>query len=133
MASVLKNLLIEEKTTEVDYPSMAGFKVKVNYLSRDKLMKLRDKATTPKLNRRTRQMEDSVDDNYFQELYIDAVIKGWSGFKYGYLKKLMLVDIAEADEDKELEYSPEEARLVMKNSADFDSFISNVISDLGNF
>jgi hypothetical protein len=35
--------------------------------------------------------------------------------------------------DAELEYSEENALYLMKNSADFDSFISAQVTELGNF
>ena len=39
----LKSLLTPSKTVEFDYPGMDGFKVKLCYLSREELIKLRAK------------------------------------------------------------------------------------------
>ncbi len=46
----------------------------------------------------------------------------------------MLVDLSSIkDLNEELEYSEENALVLMKNSTEFDNFISDVTSDLSNF
>ena len=44
----LKSLLAPSKTVEFDYPGMEGFKVRLTYLAREELLKLRNKCVTNK-------------------------------------------------------------------------------------
>ena len=65
--------------------------------------------------------------------YVKGVIKGWSGLKFRYLEELLLVDVAELDPDDELPFTQDNAELLMKNSGDFDTWITEVVGDLENF
>ena len=78
-------------------------------------------------------MEDQVDNEEFQDLYIDSVIKKWSGLKYKYLTKLMPVDISKLDPEAELNYTKENARILMKNSTEFDLWVGELLEDVENF
>ncbi len=127
----IANLVVPSKEIEVEYPGIDGFKVKVSFQSRDELIKLKKKATTQKF--RNRQLEEVVDDQLFLELYVKAVIKGWVGLKAKHLIKLMLVDLGDLDPESDVNYNEENALQLMKGSADFDSFITETISDIANF
>jgi len=128
----LAKLIVPSKTITDEFPGCEGFNVQIAYLTRDELMKLRKKAITSKVSRKTRGVEEEVDSDLFQKLYIQAVIKGWSGLKYEYLAKMVPVDLSEAEGD-ELEYSVDNADLLMKNCSDFDNWISATLEDVENF
>jgi hypothetical protein len=49
------------------------------------------------------------------------------------LEQLAPVDLTDQDAEAELEYNEENALYLMKNSTNFDSFISEQVTDLGNF
>jgi hypothetical protein len=66
-------------------------------------------------------------------LYAQASIKGWKGLKLRDLEQLVPVDISGEDPDGELEYTEENALFLMKNSSNFDAFVSETVTDLGNF
>lgn len=123
----------------MEYPGCPDLLVDVAYLTRDELMNLRKRATTQKFNKRTRQPEDDVDSDLFQDLYIQAVVKGWSGFKYKYLVKMIPVDVSKIpdeeykDGDGEFIFTKDNATILMKNCADFDSWISSELEDVENF
>ena len=127
----IASLAVPSREVEVDFPGVDGFKVKVAFQSRDELMKLRRKATTQKF--KNRQLVEEVDDQLFLELYCRAVIRGWSGLKFKHLTKLMLVDASKANPEDEMKFSDDNALALMKGSADFDSFITDTISDISNF
>ena len=127
----LKSLLVPSKTVEVDYPGLNGFKVNVVFLSREKLVEIRKKAT--KTAWKNRQATDELDDKLFLQLYVNSCIKGWKGLKLSYLEQLAPVDLKGQNMDDELEYTAENALYLMKNSSNFDAFISEQVSDLGNF
>lgn len=130
----LEKLIKPSKTVDAEMPGFDGFVVSLSYLTRDELVKIRDKATTKKISRKTRQVEDDTDNELFQQLYIKAVIKGWSGLKYKYLEKLLPVDLSDIEDDEdELVYSTENAELLMKNSTTFDSWVTDVLDDVTNF
>lgn len=127
----LKNLLVPSKNVEVEYPGMPGFKVSLNFLSRETIQGIRKKST--KTTFKNRQPVEELNEDAFLELYVKAAIKGWTGFKFKYLEQLAPVDMSSADLETELDYTEENALYLMKSSVNFDSFISEQVSDLGNF
>lgn len=130
----LTSILIPTKTTEVEFPGYPGLMLNLCFLSRDELIKIRKKATKTKFDRKTRAPIDEVDDDVFLRLYVDAIVKGWKGFKLKYLVQLMPVDPAGfKDLEDELGFSADNAFALMKNSPDFDSFVSDTTGDLQNF
>lgn len=127
----LKTLLVPSKDVDSEYPGMPGFTVSLSFLSRETLQAIRKKAT--KTTFKKHQPVESLDDDLFLELYVKAAIKGWKGLTLSYLQNLAPVELAGMDLTQELEYSEENALYLMKNSGQFDSFVSDVVSDLGNF
>ena len=127
----LKSLLVPSKTVEVDYPGLNGFKVNVVFLSRETLVSIRKKAT--KTTYKNRQPVEELDDKLFLQLYVNACIKGWSGFKLSYLEQLAPVDLTGQDLDAELAYDQDNALFLMQASANFDAFISETVTELANF
>jgi len=129
----LSSLMTPSKTVTLDFPGYSGFSVDVTYLAREELLKLRKKCLTTKFNRKTRQPEEELNEDMFLIEYVRAVIKGWKGLKFRYLEELLLVDVTELDPDDELPYTQDNAELLMKNSGDFDTWITEVVGDLENF
>ena len=129
----LKSLLTPSKTVEVDFPGLEGFTVKLTYLAREELLKLRNKSVSQKFNKKTRAYEEQLDNDKFLTEYCKAIIKGWKGLKYNYLEELLLVDISEVDPEDFLVWNNENAELLMKNSSDFDEWVSETVGDLENF
>ena len=129
----LKSLLTPSKTVSVDFPGLDGFTVKLTYLAREELLKLRNRSVTQKLNKKTRAYEEQLDNDKFLTEYCKAIIKGWTGLKYKFLEELLLVDISDVEPDSELEYNQENAEILMKNAADFDNWVSETVGELENF
>jgi len=129
----LESLMTPSKTTEVDFPGYKDFKLKLTFLGRDELLKLRKKASTTKFDRKTRQPVEEIDDDLFLQLYVAAVVKGWSGFKYKYLGDFLLVELDGVDGEDVMDYSEDNAFTLMKNSPDFDNFVAETVGDLQNF
>jgi len=127
----LKTLLVPSKPLEVEYPGMPDFKIQIAFLSRETLQTIRKKST--KTVFKNRQPIEEMNDDLFLELYVKASIKGWTGFKLKYLEQLAPVDLTGQDADAELEYNEENALQLMKSSSNFDAFISEQVTDLGNF
>jgi len=127
----LKSLLVPSKSVEVEYPGMPGFVISLAFLSRETLLNIRKKST--KTSFKNRQPQEEFNEELFLQLYVEASVKGWKGFKLSYLEQLAPVDLTGQDLDNELEYTPENALFLMKNSSNFDAFVSEQVSDLGNF
>lgn len=129
----LASLMTPSKTVTLEYPEYKGMTVDVCYLAREELLKLRKKTITTKFDKRTRQPTEVLDEEKFLNEYVKAVIKGWSGFKYSYLEKLLLVDVGDLDPEDTLVFTQENAELLMKNSTEFDTWITETVGDLENF
>jgi hypothetical protein len=131
MSISLKTLLVPSKSLEVEYPGMPDFKIQVAFLSRETLQSIRKKST--KTTFKNRQPVEELNDELFLELYVKSAIKGWSGLKLKYLEQLAPVDLTGQDAEADLEYSEENALYLMKNSTNFDSFVSEMVTTLEHF
>ena len=129
----LATLMTPSKTINMDYPGIDGFTVDITYLAREELLKLRNKCLKQKFNKKTRGFEEELDDDRFLTEYVKGVIQGWSGLKYANLGELLLVDVSHLNPEDHLPYSQENAELLMKNSVDFDTWVTETVGDLENF
>ena len=129
----LASLMTASKTVAIDFPGYSGMAVSLCYLAREELLKLRKRCVITKFDKKTRQPEETLDEEKFIVEYCKAVIKGWSGLKYRYLEELLLVDISNLDADDELPYTQDNAELLMKNSNTFDTWVTEAVGDLENF
>ena len=129
----LKSLLVDSKTTWAEFPGLSGFEVELANLSRKELMNLRKKCTSSKFNRKTRAFEESLDDDKFVKEFTEATVKGWRGLKLAYLEDLILVDLKGQNADTEMDFSLENAHVLVENSSEFDNWLNEVVFDLENF
>lgn len=127
----LKSLLTPNKFVEVEYPGLPGFKINVSFLSRDDLVKIRKKSTGTSYKRGS--LVETLNDDLFLQLYTQGSVKGWSGLKLEYLDKIAPVDLTGQNLDDTLEFSDENALFLMQQSAEFDKFISDTVTDISNF
>ena len=129
----LKSLLVDSKTTWVEFPGLDGFEVELANLSRKELVALRKKCTHNKFNRKTRAFEETLDDEKFVIEFTQSTVKGWKGLQLGYLEDLLLVDLKGQDAKSELEFTEENAQSLVENSTEFDNWLNEVVFDLENF
>ena len=130
----LKNLVSETKQVNIEYPDYPDFKITLNYLSREQLRKLRKKAVTLKINKRTREPEEIMNDELFANLYADAAIITWEGLTMECLKELVVLENFDASKAKELvPHSQENARYLMEASREFDMWVTECMNDVANF
>lgn len=128
----LKNLMVDTKSAWISYDGLEGFEVEVANISREKLTQLRKSCVETKFNRQRIPLEE-LNEAKFVRAFTDQAIKGWKGLKLSYLETLMLVDVSSEDPNAELPYDQDNAELLVKNSADFDSWLNEVVFDLDNF
>ena len=129
----LKSLLVDTKTTWVEFPGLDGFEVELANLSRKELLALRKKCTQSKFNRKTRAFEESLDDEKFVKEFSQSTVKGWKGLKLEYLEDLLLVDLTGKNKDEELDFTEDNALQLVENSTEFDNWLNEVVFDLENF
>jgi len=129
----LKNLIIDSKSAWVDFPGLDGFSVEVVNLSRKELQNLRKRCVTQKLDRKTRQMEEVLDEEKFVEYFTTSTIKNWKGLTLEHLETLILIDTTDQTLKTELPYSSDNAEILVAQSTEFDSWLNEVVFDLDNF
>ena len=129
----LKNLLVDTKTTWVEFPGLEGFEVELANLSRKELVALRKKCTANTFNRKTRGFEEQLNDEKFVKEFTRATVKNWRGLKLKYLEDLVLVDLKGQDGEALMEYTEDNAHLLVENSSEFDNWLNEVVFDLENF
>jgi len=129
----LEDLMVDSKTAWVDFPGLNGFEIEVANLSRKELTGLRKKCTSQKFDRKTRMMEEILDEEKFVQEFAKGVIKNWRGLTLGHLETLILIDTSGKDANEELPYSEENAQALVSNSTDFDTWLNEVVFDLDNF
>ena len=129
----LSELMVDTKSAWVEYPAFSGFEIELVNLSRPELTALRKRCVTTKFDKKTRQPVEELNEDKFIEEFTKATIKNWKGFKLKYLESFMLVDLSNVDGESELPYSQDNAKLLVTNSAEFDSWVNEVIFDLDNF
>ena len=129
----LKSLLVDSKTTWVEFPGLDDFEVELANLSRKELVALRKRCTTNKFNRKTRAFEESLDDDKFLVEFTNATVKSWKNLKLGYLEDLVLVELGSNDPNMLLPYTEENAQQLVENSNEFDNWLNEVVFDLDHF
>ena len=129
----LKKLMIDTKSAWVDFPGLPGFAVEVANLSKKELQGLRKRCTGQKFDRKTRQAIETLDEDKFVTEFTKSVIKGWKGLTLEHLETLLLIDMEGKDATEELEYTIENAEVLVNSSTEFDTWLNEVVFDLDNF
>jgi len=129
----LKSLLVDSKTTWVEFPGLDGFEVELANLSRKELVALRKRCVQNKFNRKTRAFEESLDETKFIKEFTQSTVQGWRGLQLQYLEDLLLVDLKGQEPTKELDYTSDNAEQLVENSTEFDNWLNEVVFDLDNF
>ena len=129
----LKKLVVDTKSVWVDFAGLDGFSVEVANLSRKELNRVRKLCTSSKFNRKTRQIEEVLDDDKFVVEFTKSTVKGWKGLTLTHLEGLLLIDADGSDESKEVPYSQDNAEVLVGQSSEFDTWLNEVVFDLENF
>tara|TARA_B100001094_G_scaffold326981_1_gene384187 strand:- start:3367 stop:3819 length:453 start_codon:yes stop_codon:yes gene_type:complete len=129
----LKKLVVDSKSAWMEFPGLEGFEVEVVNLSRKELTGIRKRCTTSKFNRKSRQIEDVLDEEKFVELFAKKSVKNWKGLTLKHLETLLLVDTSGQDLEKEVPYSTENSEVLVTDSNEFDTWLNEVVFDLDNF
>lgn len=125
--------MINDKIIEVEFPDSDNFYVSLAYLSREKLVKIRNRSLVIKFNKRSRQREEEVDNDKFLEEYSREVVKGWRGLTIRELARIMPIETAGANLDQEVPYTEEDALALLQGSPIFDQFVTDCMNDFEIF
>lgn len=132
--SRLQSILKDKLEAWIDVDGFPGFSVKLAYLSRPELEKIRKSVTKLELNKRTRAMEEVIDTEAYTKVLIKASVLDWKGFTLEHATKLLPVEIPEGQSlEEEIPFSPEDAFDLVKNSPAFDEWLNGAIYDLDSF
>lgn len=134
----LKNLVVDTKTVTVPFPSTRVSDTEpticLRYMSRAELIKLREKCTTKVLNRKTRAMEDELNEKLFSREFSKRAIAGWEGVTIQDVAEFLALDEESiTDFDELVEYSVENAHTLVENSSDFDQWLNDKVFELDTF
>lgn len=129
----LSELLVDTKSAWVEYPGYDGFEVEVVNLSRPELTALRKRCLMTKYDKTTRKPVEELNEEKFIAEFTKATIKNWKGFKFKYLQDFVLVDISKVNPDDLLPYNQDNAKLLVTNSSEFDTWVNDTVFDLENF
>ena len=130
----LKNLIVNKAQIDIEHPLLDGFVVTVNFISKDKMRKMLDRSSTTKFSKKTHKPEETLDNDIFLNMYSKALISNWTGLKYSYLNELLPVDLSSITDLEELvDYTEEDALDLLKGSTDFDTWLSDAVSDITVF
>jgi len=132
---MLENIVIKSKTVEVEYPYTAsGFKVQLAYLTKDEVVSLREQSTKTKITKHSRIPEETFDEELFTKLFVPAIVKNWSGLTYKILSEMLPTDSSKIEnKDEEIPYNEDDLLFLMRNSTNFDNWVSEVANDLSVF
>lgn len=130
----LKGIIVNTKEVTLDFPGHPDFKVTVGAISRELLRKIRKDATRTEMDSKLRMPVEKLDENKFSQEFTKAAVKGWSGLTYEVLSQLTLIDESSIpDMGAEIDYSEEDAELLLKESQIFDSWVNEVVYDIARF
>ena len=125
--------MVDTKEVWVDFPGMEGFKVKVANLARKELVALRKNCTVQKFDRKARTVLETLDEEKFVNEFAKATVKDWKGLTLGHLESLVLIDTEGQDLSTEVEYTTDNAIVLVSESTEFDTWLNEVVFDLDNF
>jgi len=129
----LKKLVVDTKSVWIDFPGLKDFSVEIANLSRKELNGLRKRCTVQKFDRKTRQVVESLDEDKFVKEFTSSTIKNWKGLTLEHLETLLLINTEGQDMSKEVEYTSDNAEILVSSSNEFDSWLNEVVFDLDNF
>lgn len=111
-------------------PAFPGFEVKVRYLSPGSAKKINEQATSKQVNRRTRQMEDAVDNERYARLMVKSMVMDWRGLKLEHLEEMLPLTETAKDAVRaaggEVPFSADDLEMLADNSYS-RSFLDGVL------
>jgi len=128
----LTQLKIVSKRHVFEHPEYPGFRVDLNYLPRKEWEALQKQSEKKVWVKGSPRFE--MDKDFFYPELAARIFNGWSGINGHILSKLIPVEWDDEKlKDEEIEFSKKAAGVLMRNSAEFDEWITSVVSELQMF
>ncbi|QFR57731.1 hypothetical protein CPT_Slocum_174 [Serratia phage Slocum] len=127
----LKKIAIDTREIEVDYPGLPGFKLKVRHISRSASKRILKGAEVSKMA--NGRVITELDTEKFNRDFAAQAIVGWEGLTIAYVDQILLIDSEGHDPETEVEFSIDNAQMLMENSSSFEEFINSTVFSLDSF
>jgi hypothetical protein len=130
LSSYLKNKL----EAWVPVEGLDSFEVKLAYLSREDINKIRTAATRVSFNNRARVKQEELDQDLFIKEFIKATVLDWKGFTIKVAAQLLPIVAPEGVADTTtIDFTIEEAITLARESTFFDNWLNEAVFDLQTF
>jgi hypothetical protein len=130
--SKLQSMLKDTLEAWVPFDGLPGFEVKLAYLARPELERIRKASTRPVFKKH--QKEDELDGDMFMKHYVKASILDWKGLTLEYASQLLPIEVPkDIPLNETIDFSPEEALSLVKNSPEFDKWLNEIVFSLDSF
>jgi len=132
--STLTSYLSKRLEAWVPVDGLDGFEVKLGYLSREEINKIRKASTNVSFNRQRNLKTEELDQDLFVKEFIKSTVLSWRGFTIKVAAQLLPITPPEGiDENTEIDFTIEEAITLAKESTFFDNWLNEVVFDLQTF
>jgi hypothetical protein len=129
----LKELVVDQKTVWVEFDDIIpGFEVELHYIPRTEMTALVKDCQKTKMNRSTKAIETTLDDDKFINRLVGKAISNWKGLTTQNIKEL-LPNIRSEGPEEEVNFSQENAVFLVKESGRFDEWLNEKLSDISSF
>lgn len=130
----LTSMLKDKVEAWVEVDGFPGFEVKLAYMSRTEVEKIRKAATRNTFNKRTHLKEEEVDGELFVETLVKTSVLDWKGFTLKYASIMLPLELPkDSDLDAIVEFSKDDVLSLVKNSPIFDQWLNDTVFDLDSF
>lgn len=130
----IASLVLDHKSMKFPFTEEGGFEVELTYTTTERYAEIRNGCMTTKLDPVSGYPMETTDQEKWNTEFCKQTITGWSGLTYGILATLMLIDESRIEDlDAEVEYSIDNAELLLKHSKAFDTWVNSKISNLQLF
>lgn len=123
-----------EDVPEAEVEYLDGFKVTLRFVHRSAFTALAEKFRKLEWNTVTHAREERVDTARVNAEFIERYVVGWKGLTPEILVKMIpITDEVDFSEVTEIPFTQENAKLLMGENADFESFVVQMATDVSNF
>jgi hypothetical protein len=137
LASLIKKAGEGQRIAEFEYPFVKGFFVLIGFASKFSWQQIREAAREVRVNPRTRQQEEQMNEVKMRKEYSRLMIKGWKGLTMVSLDKLIPglgIEVErKADPTAQIEFNADMAYLLMQYSSDFENWVVDTAQNPDNF
>jgi len=109
----------------------------VSYCGKKAITKARKKSLQKKLNPKTHQFEEDIDEEKFDFELMNAMVQGWWGLKAKHVPEILdptIFNIEITDPETEIPFTPESKDILIKNyNLTFNRFITTAAMDIETY